>query len=248
MVEILGRTEDEWLRIYPDLVSMATENEPLTDNAEFVRALKNRIAEKHREAGVRIIDPENTYIDDRTKIGSGTVIHPYCFLRGSCDIGCDVILYPFNDIEDTEIGNGADVRSSFIVGAKIGAKTTVGPFATLRRGAEIGKGCRVGDYVEIKKATLADGVKVAHLAYIGDAEVGANTNVGCGTVFANYNGKIKQRTVVGKNAFLGANTNLVAPLKIGDGAYIAAGSTVTDDVPTELLCIARSRQVFKVKK
>lgn len=158
------------------------------------------------------------------------------------------MLYPFNDIEDTVIENGADVRSSFIVGARIGAKTTVGPFATLRRDAVVGKGCRVGDYVEIKKATLADGVKVAHLAYIGDAEVGSNTNVGCGTVFANYNGKIKQRTVVGKNAFLGANTNLVAPLNIGDGAYIAAGSTVTDDVPTELLCIARSRQVFKVKK
>lgn len=248
MIEVLGRTEDEWLRIYPDLVALATEKAPLVDNSEFLRELKRRIADKHRQNGARIIDPENTYIDDRTEIASGAVIHPFCFLRGACKIGCDVIIYPFNDIEDTEIDNGADVRSSFIVGAKIGAGTTVGPFATLRRGAVIGKGCRVGDYVEIKKATLSDGVKAAHLAYIGDAEVGSNTNVGCGTVFANYNGQIKQRTVVGKNAFIGANTNLVAPLNIGDGAYIAAGSTVTDDVPTELMCIARSRQVFKVKK
>jgi bifunctional UDP-N-acetylglucosamine pyrophosphorylase/glucosamine-1-phosphate N-acetyltransferase len=115
----------------------------------------------------------------------------------------------------------------------------------LRAGAAIGNNCRIGDYVEIKKSVLRDNVKAAHLAYIGDAEVGSQTNIGCGTVFANYNGKIKQKTIVGEGAFIGANANLVAPLIIGDNAFVAAGSTVTENIPKNALAIARKRQIIK---
>lgn len=195
--------------------------------------------------GVRVSDPATTYIDEECVIGAGTVIYPMCALQGKCVIGENVKIYPFTDITDTTVGDNSDLRSVYAIGATIGARTTVGPFACLRKGAVIGDGCRVGDFVEVKNSVLADGVKAAHLAYIGDAEVGERTNVGCGTVFANYNGSVKQTVRVGKEVFIGCNANLIAPVEVGDGAYIAGGSTVTENVPPEALCIARSRQTVK---
>ena len=195
--------------------------------------------------GVRVTDPATTYIDEECVIGAGTVIYPMCVLQGRCVIGENVKIYSFTDITDTVVGDNSDLRSVYAIGARIGARTTVGPFACLRKGAVIGDGCRVGDFVEVKNSVLADGVKAAHLAYIGDAEVGERTNVGCGTVFANYNGSVKQTTRVGKEVFIGCNANLIAPVEVGDGAYIAGGSTVTENVPPEALCIARSRQTVK---
>lgn len=195
--------------------------------------------------GVRVTDPHTTYIGEECVIGAGTVIYPMCVLAGKCRIGENVKIYSFTDITDTTVGDNSDLRSVYAIGAVIGARTTVGPFACLRKGAVIGDGCRVGDFVEVKNSVLADGVKAAHLAYIGDAEVGEKTNVGCGTVFANYNGSLKQTVKVGKEVFIGCNANLIAPLEVGDGAYIAGGSTVTEDVPPESLCIARSRQTLK---
>lgn len=195
--------------------------------------------------GVRVTDPRTTYIGEDCVIGAGTVIYPMCVLAGKCRIGENVKIYSFTDITDTTVGDNSDLRSVYAIGAVIGARTTVGPFTCLRKGAVIGDGCRVGDFVEVKNSVLADGVKAAHLAYIGDAEVGEKTNVGCGTVFANYNGSLKQTVKVGKEVFIGCNANLIAPLEVGDGAYIAGGSTVTEDVPPESLCIARSRQTLK---
>lgn len=147
-------------------------------------------------------------------------------------------------IEDSVIGRGASVTMSHIVGSTVGAGCSVGPFARLR-GAECGATCRIGDFVEVKNSVLGDGVKSAHLAYIGDADVGDGTNVGCGTVFCNYDGKRKHRTEVGKGCFLGANVNLIAPVSVGDGAFVAAGTTVTDDVEDEAFVIGRSRQLSK---
>jgi bifunctional UDP-N-acetylglucosamine pyrophosphorylase/glucosamine-1-phosphate N-acetyltransferase len=129
-----------------------------------------------------------------------------------------------------------------VLDSKVGDNTTVGPYAYLRPGSIVGSGCRVGDFVEVKNAQIRDGAKVSHLSYIGDGEIGEKSNIGCGVVFVNYDGKTKQRTVVGKGVFVGCNANLVAPVTIGDGAYVAAGSTVTDDVEPDALCIARSRQ------
>lgn len=149
---------------------------------------------------------------------------------------------------NSHVCNGAKITDSVIENSRIGENSTVGPFAYVREGSEIGKNCRIGDFVEIKASKLGDGVKVAHLAYVGNAEVGDNVNVGCGAVFCNYDGFKKHKTLVGKGAFIGANVNLVAPLKVGDGAYIAAGSTVTKDLPDGAFCIERTTQQVKQKR
>jgi bifunctional UDP-N-acetylglucosamine pyrophosphorylase/glucosamine-1-phosphate N-acetyltransferase len=129
-----------------------------------------------------------------------------------------------------------------ILDSSVGENSTIGPYAYLRPGSVIGNGCRVGDFVEVKNSTIKDGAKVSHLTYIGDGEIGEKTNIGCGVVFVNYDGQKKSRTTVGKNAFIGCNVNLIAPVTVEDGAYVAAGSTVTKDVEKDALCIARSRQ------
>ena len=151
-------------------------------------------------------------------------------------------------MKDCFVGGGTTVRSTFADNARIGARCEIGPFACLRPGSVVGDGCRVGDFVEVKNSSLGDGVKAAHLAYIGDAAVGGGTNVGCGTVFANYDGREKHRTTVGRNCFLGCNVNLVAPLTLGDGVFVAAGTTVTDDADENSFVIGRSRQQTKRKK
>lgn len=220
----------------------------IKSNADLTKLRKEvkKLALKRFESRVILFyDIESCNIDFTAEICDGAVIHPWVNLKGKTVIGKNTVVYSFCDLTDTVIGENSDIRSTFAVGAKIGSNTTVGPFATLRSGAVIGDHCRVGDYVEVKNATLGDYTKAAHLAYIGDATIGKDTNVGCGTVFANYNGIIKQHTTVGDNVFIGANTNLIAPVLIEDEAYIAAGSTVTHDVQQGELCIARARQVVK---
>ena len=189
--------------------------------------------------GVTIISPETTFIEEGVQIGEGSVIYPFNVIRGKTKIGKRVTIYSYCDLTDTIIGDGSDVRFSYSMQAEIGENATIGPFATLRKGAKIGNGCRIGDYVEIKNSVLGDGVKAAHLSYVGDATIGAKTNVGCGTVFANYNGKVKRKTEVGEGVFIGCNANLIAPLKIGDNSYIAGGATITEDVPKDKFVIAR---------
>jgi bifunctional UDP-N-acetylglucosamine pyrophosphorylase/glucosamine-1-phosphate N-acetyltransferase len=192
--------------------------------------------------GVTIIDPENTYIDAGVEIGMDTVIYPGVTIEGSCEIGQDCTLYPGSRIADSVIGNGTTVQNAVITQAQVGDNTTVGPYAYLRPNAVIGNGCKVGDFVEVKNAVMKDGAKASHLTYIGDGEVGEKSNIGCGVIFCNYDGKKKSRTVVGKNVFIGSNSNLVAPVNIQDGAFVAAGTTVTEDVEKDALCIGRSRQ------
>jgi bifunctional UDP-N-acetylglucosamine pyrophosphorylase/glucosamine-1-phosphate N-acetyltransferase len=166
-----------------------------------------------------------------------------------CNIACRCSVGPFSTLRNgVKIGDENAVIQSNLSECNIADRCSVGPFSTLRNGADIGNDCRVGDYVEIKKSVLRDGVKAAHLAYIGDAEIGKKTNVGCGTVFANYNGKIKRKTVVGENVFIGANANLVAPLSVGDNSFIAAGSTITENIPENSFAIAREKQITKKKK
>ena len=198
--------------------------------------------------GVSILAPDLTFIEEGVSVGRGSVIYPFNVIRGNTRIGKNVTIYSYCDITDTIIGDGVDVRSSYTIQAVIGEQSTVGPFATLRKGAIIGKGCRIGDYVEVKNSVLGDGVKSAHLSYIGDASIGARTNVGCGTVFANYNGKIKRKTEVGEGVFIGCNSNLIAPLKIGDNSYIAGGSTITEDIESNKFVIARTSQKTTEKR
>ncbi|MDD3946990.1 MAG: DapH/DapD/GlmU-related protein [Clostridia bacterium] len=206
---------------------------------------KSDIYKKNSYPGVIIRNPASVFIESTVEIEEGAVIHPMVSIKGSCVIKRGAVVYSFCDLEDTVVGENTEIRSTFSIGATIGKNCTVGPFACLRKGAVIGDGCRVGDFVEIKNSVLENGVKCAHLSYIGDSSVGENTNVGCGVVFANYNGKTKRGVTVGNRVFIGCNSNLVAPVSIGDHAYIAAGSTVTEDVPPDSLCIARTRQVIK---
>lgn len=223
----------------------AKQIKSLADVAPIYKEINKRIKQKFQQKDILFYDIDSCLIDQTVEIAEGCIIHPMVNLRGQTKLGKKCVIFSQTELIDTEVDDNVDIRSSYSLGAKIGSYTTVGPFACLRNGAIVGAYCRVGDFVEIKNSQIGDNTKMAHLAYVGDSTVGHNTNIGCGSVFANYNGRIKQRCNVGSNVFIGANSNLVAPVTVNDGAYIAAGSTVTHDVPGGNLCIARSRQVLK---
>ncbi len=209
------------------------------------KVLRKRINEKHMTNGVTLIDPENTYIDVDVVIGNDTIIYPGNVIQGDTTIGTNCTLYPNSRISSSRIEAGVTIQSSVILSSVIGENTTIGPFAYIRPESIIGKSARIGDFVEVKKSVIGNNTKVSHLTYIGDAEIGENCNFGCGTVVVNYDGHSKTKTIVGNNAFIGCNTNLIAPVKVNNDTYIAAGSTITDEVPEGALAIARARQVNK---
>ena len=188
---------------------------------------------------------EYVIIDESVKIGKTVKIFPFNVIKGETVIEDGAIIYPFNYIENAKIGKCSEISHSHLENCEIGSFVKVGPFARLRPDARIEDGCKVGNFVEIKKATLKKGVKASHLAYIGDAEVGENTNVGCGVIFANYNGKTKSKTKVGKNCFIGSNSNLIAPITVADNTYICAGTTLTQDTTKGDFVIARERETIK---
>ncbi|SKA78792.1 bifunctional UDP-N-acetylglucosamine pyrophosphorylase / Glucosamine-1-phosphate N-acetyltransferase [Clostridium sp. USBA 49] len=211
--------------------------------SEAEKILRNRINKKHMENGVTIIDPQNTYIGSDVEIGKDTIIYPGNVIEGNTVIKENCMIYPNSRISDSIIESNVTIQSSVILETHIGEGTTVGPYAYLRPETNIGKNARIGDFVEIKKSTIGDNTKVSHLTYIGDAEVGSGCNFGCGTVVVNYDGVKKYKTKIGNNAFIGCNTNLVAPVEIKDNSYTAAGSTITEEVPENSLGIARAKQV-----
>jgi len=196
----------------------------------------------HLENGVEFIDIYAAYIDESVKIGKGTVIYPCVVLEGDTEIGENCLIGQNSRIKDSKIGNGTDIQSSVILESEVGEKTHVGPFAYVRPGSRIGNECKVGDFVEVKNSNFGNGSKASHLSYIGDSDVGEGVNIGCGVVFVNYDGSSKHRSNVADGAFIGCNTNLVSPVNVGEKAYIAAGSTVTKDVPAGALCVAREKQ------
>lgn len=197
------------------------------------------------DQGVRFIDPQNAYVGPQVEVGRGTVILPGVILRGETVVGEDCEIGPNTLIRDSRIGRRVTVNSSQVNESEIEDDTTVGPFAYVRPNTHVGPGCRVGDFVELKNSVIGAGTKISHLTYVGDSDVGSHINFGCGTVTVNYDGAKKFRTKIGDGAFIGCNANLVAPVEIGEGAYIAAGSTITQDVPADSLAIARSLQIVK---
>ena len=215
----------------------------LSQAEEIMRA---RINERHMRNGVTIINPSTTSISADAIIGSDTVLQPGCIIEGKSVIGEDCIIGPNSHIVDSEIGNATTVHSSVVLQSKVGNETAVGPFAHLRPASSLGDHVKVGNFVEVKKSNLGNHTKVSHLSYIGDAEVGDNCNIGCGTITVNYDGKNKFKTVIEDDVFVGCNSNLVAPVTLGAGSFIAAGSTVTKDVPGDALAIARARQENKL--
>jgi len=210
------------------------------------REMRERINAAHIKNGVRMIDPSTAYIDDTVEIDAGVLIYPNVILEGSCKISADAIVGANCHLKNTIVGERAHIRQSEAIDAEIGADTQVGPFAYLRPNARIGEKCKIGSFVEVKNSNINDGTSVAHLAYVGDADVGRKVNVGCGVITANYDGKSKHRTIIEDHVFVGSNSNLIAPVRLGEGAYVAAGSTITDDLPSCALGIARARQVQKL--
>ena len=213
------------------------------DIKEYEKLERQRISRNldYLEAGVRFIDIRTAYIDEGVTIGAGTVIYPCVVIEGDVTIGENCTIGQNSRIKDSVIGDDTSIQSSVILESKVGSGTSVGPFAYLRPNSEVGDGCKVGDFVEIKNSKLGDGAKAAHLTYVGVSDVGERVNLGCGVVFVNYDGSRKYRSVVEDGAFIGCNVNLVSPVHVGKDAYIAAGSTITEDVPDGALYVARAK-------
>lgn len=208
--------------------------------------MRARINEKHMRNGVTIINPTATYIGPDVEIGCDTVIQPGTMIEGKTIIGEDCLIGPNSQIVNSQIGNKTSIHSSIVRESVVANETAIGPFANIRPFSQIGSHVKIGNFVEVKKSTLGDDTKLSHLSYIGDAELGTNVNMGCGTITVNYDGKNKHQTVIGNDVFVGCNANLVAPVTIGDGSFIAAGSTITKNVPENTLAIGRTKQENKI--
>ncbi len=212
------------------------------EKVKMIEDLRMQINLEHMTRGVSFLDINTAYIDSDVEIGEGTLIGPNVTIQAGSKIGKGCTILQSTRISNTIIGDFVKIESSVLVDSEVGAETSVGPFAYLRPKSKVGKKCKVGDFVEVKNSNIGDGSKASHLTYIGDADVGKNVNLGCGVVFVNYDGTNKARSIVEDNAFVGCNVNLVSPVTVKSGAYVAAGSTITEDVSENSLAIARQRQ------
>jgi bifunctional UDP-N-acetylglucosamine pyrophosphorylase/glucosamine-1-phosphate N-acetyltransferase len=215
--------------------------------AELAGIMKTRRTEELMAAGVTIIDPATTWIGPDVTVGADTVIHPGVHLEGRTAIGANVVIQPNVRIVDSTVADGVKINSfCLIVESQIGPDASVGPFAHLRPQSIVGQDVHIGNFVELKKTSMGRGSKANHLAYLGDATIGERVNVGAGTITCNYDGTSKHPTVIEDGAFIGSDSQLIAPVRVGKDAYVAAGSSISEDVPAESLAIARGRQVNKV--
>lgn len=201
-----------------------------------------------RGKNLRVYGKKSVYIDKSVQIGNNVTIYENNRLEGNTVIADDVVIMPGCYIKDCVIGAGTTITSTHAESARVGEHCSVGPFARLRPSADIKRNVKIGNFVEIKNAVVGEGCKVSHLAYVGDAELGADCNIGCGVIFVNYNGKAKNRTIVGDNCFIGSNCNIIAPVRIGNNSYICAGTTVTEDVRNDDFVIGRVRQEAKANR
>lgn len=216
--------------------------------SELSKEEKLRINKMHMLNGVTFIDPDNTYIEKDVKIGIDTTIYPNTFLEGKTEIGEDNIIGPGTRIQSSIIGSNNTIENSKIIKSTLKNHNEIGPYAYIRPKCKIGSHVKIGDFVELKNTKIGDNSKASHLAYLGDGEVGKDANIGCGVIFVNYDGKKKHKTIIKNGAFVGSNSNLVAPIVINEGAYIACGSTITEEVGKNSLAIGRARQVTKINK
>jgi bifunctional UDP-N-acetylglucosamine pyrophosphorylase/glucosamine-1-phosphate N-acetyltransferase len=248
LTDIVGAAHKDSLKINGALVSDSDEVMGVNDRAElsYVESvLKWRVNEGLMRSGVTLIDPETTYISPEVKVGRDTTIYPNTHIYGNSQIGRNCVIGPSTWIEDSKFGNEVVVKSScYITGATIKNNVSVGPFAHIRPEALIMDGAKIGNFVEIKKSKIGPGSKVSHLSYVGDTVMGKDVNIGAGTITCNYDGINKHKTVIEDNVFIGSDTMLVAPIKIGKGATTGAGSTISKDVPQGSLAIGRARQTI----
>ncbi|MGH9391853.1 MAG: hypothetical protein ACRD1Z_19805, partial [Vicinamibacteria bacterium] len=246
-----ARARDVVERLSPRALLPRDENELLlvdtTESwAKAVAVLRSRKVEDLLRRGVLVFDPGSVFVEPEVVVGSGTKLFPWVHLQGRTVVGRDSSVGSFSHIVDSSLGAGTTVLDHcFIRSSRIGKNVQIGPFAHLRPDSDVGAGAKVGNFVELKKTRLGAGAKAPHLSYLGDAVIGKGANVGAGTITCNYDGVRKHETIVGDGAFIGSDVQLVAPVRVGKGAYVAAGSCIVADVPPNALAIARSRQVVK---
>ncbi|MEW6623735.1 MAG: bifunctional UDP-N-acetylglucosamine diphosphorylase/glucosamine-1-phosphate N-acetyltransferase GlmU [Bacillota bacterium] len=245
LTDVIESLAKDYLRVETLVTEDYRETEGINNRVQLSEAeklLRRKINERHMLSGVTIVDPEVTYIDASVTIGMDTVIYPFSFLQGDTHVGEGCRIGPHCTLEDTFVGNSVTMDRIVAKGATIGSNCTLGPFSYLRPGTELAEGVKVGDFVEIKKSIVGPGSKIPHLSYVGDCTIGEEVNVGAGTITCNYDGKNKWQTVLEDGAFIGSNTNLVAPVRVGKNAVTGAGSTITEDVPPDSLALGRQRQ------
>jgi len=250
LTDIIHIWASEGKRNYPVLVSDYREVMGINDRVDLSNAgeiLREKINREHQKNGVTIEAPGNTYIEPGVKIGRDTVIRPGTILEGKTEVGENVVLGPDTTLIDTRVDRDSRVIRSHVNQAEIGPDCSVGPFAHLRPGTVLHKKVKIGDFVEVKKSTIGEGSKVPHLAYVGDATIGPNCNIGAGTIFANYDGEKKHPTYLGRDVFIGSNSTLVAPLHIGDRARTGAGAVVTKDVEEGVTVVGVPAKPFSKK-
>ena len=250
LTDLIGLLTQGGKKVLPYRMADASEVIGINNRAELAEVdalLRGRKASALMLAGVTILRPETVMIDMGVEVGPDTVIEPGVTLAGETHVGENCRIGSFSVITDSELENNVTVKQSCVIGeSKIASGASVGPFAHLRPGSDIGPGAKIGNFVEIKKTRVGRGSKAQHLTYLGDAVVGDEVNVGAGTITCNYDGKKKHTTVIEDNVFIGSGTELVAPVRVGKNSYVAAGSTITDEVPPDSLSIARARQTNKL--
>ena len=245
-----GKNFDEALSALGDPKPFQGRVLPLKDDLSYRCATVEPLAqslgvERMLAAGVRVMDGDHTYIGPASTVGAGSTLLPGTILRGRTTVGQNALLGPNTMIRDCTVGDQVQINSSQLNESVVEDGVIIGPFAYIRPHCHLHQKAKIGDFVELKNSVVGEGTKINHLTYVGDSDVGAGVNFGCGTVTVNYDGEKKFRTTIGDHAFIGCNTNLVAPVTVGEGAYTAAGSTITEDVPPDSLAIARDRQTVK---
>ena len=245
LTDVVGLHRSAGLPVAAAVARDAGETMGVNDRVQLAQArrlLRDRLVEQHMRAGVTVVDPLTTWVDVDVELEADVVLEPGCQLQGATRVGAGAVVGPDTTLVDCTVGPQASVVRSHCSGAEIGARVAVGPFTYLRPGTRLAARSKAGAFVEVKASTVGEGSKVPHLSYVGDATIGADTNVGAGTVVFNYDGRDKHRTTIGSGAKVGGNNSLVAPVAVGDGAYTAAGSVITQDVPAGALGVGRARQ------
>ena len=245
LTDVVALHREAGLVVGAELAVDADETRGVNDRvqlAELARLLRDRLVAQHQRAGVAFLDPQTAWVDAGVVLEPDVTIAQNTQLHGLTLVRRGAVVGPDSTLTDCEVGEDATVLRSHCTGARIGARATVGPFTYLRPGTMLGTGAKAGAYVEVKNAQVGDGSKVPHLSYVGDATIGARSNIGAGTIVVNYDGRDKHRTRVGDDVRVGSNNSLVAPVTVGDGAYTAAGSAITSDVPAGALAVAREKQ------
>lgn len=245
LTDVVGIASSRGLTVTAHLIGDPWQTEGVNDKVQLARLgaeLNRRTVEQAMRDGAIVIDPATTWIDQTVTVGQDTTIHPHTQLHGASTIGAGCTIGPDTTLTDVEVRDGASVVRTQALLAVVGEGATVGPFSYLRPGTELGAGGKIGGFVETKNAQIAPRAKVPHLTYAGDVTVGEGSNIGAGTIFANYDGAAKAKTRVGAGSFVGSNSVIIAPVTIGDDVYVAAGSAITDDVPEGALAVARGRQ------